>query len=397
MKQMKTITVNGVTYEVSDPNAPVIDDQRVGSSIWSSKNTVDKLCPSFTESGTMVTCEPVETYPLEVVTEIELVQEGSGDPHPDNVRPFVCVSELVLDHSGKNFVPDTWRDLSNWIDGYIGLDLPPGKYCAWGEKTAPSYVWFQKSTDGGATWNTNFLTGRVNAYIVAGDGASTITFTVNEGDMIRLGCSQPYHSAVSWIQVEPGTNKTVRSQYYREKVFVDFGEAVYSGRYNWSTGILTLDKGIKIFDGTENWSKYTSHPVYFVAINDKRIGFGTSACNSFKNTKNKDAYDSATEQVGLYTDHNVNPTAYFDWGESSNTVDDWKAWLAERYANGLPVTLVYDLAVPIQIQLDPSDINAFPGTNVLYCKDGITVTGRADPGAIINKLTNAIVALGANI
>ena len=34
---------------------------------WSSKYLVDKLCPSFTESGAIVACEPVEGYPLTVM------------------------------------------------------------------------------------------------------------------------------------------------------------------------------------------------------------------------------------------------------------------------------------------------------------------------------------------
>lgn len=63
----------------TDPTLPVwaqvkqemikIDDQAVGASTWSSKNTVDKLCPSFTKSGPAVTCEPVEGYPLTVQTD----------------------------------------------------------------------------------------------------------------------------------------------------------------------------------------------------------------------------------------------------------------------------------------------------------------------------------------
>ena len=45
-----------------------INDDEIGTSAWSSKNTVDKLCPTFTESGSAVTCEPIEGYPLEVVS-----------------------------------------------------------------------------------------------------------------------------------------------------------------------------------------------------------------------------------------------------------------------------------------------------------------------------------------
>lgn len=71
MKEFKTITINGVTYAVTDPDAATIEDTSIGAAAWSSKNIVDKLCPSFTESGAIVTCEPVEGYPLEVVADAE--------------------------------------------------------------------------------------------------------------------------------------------------------------------------------------------------------------------------------------------------------------------------------------------------------------------------------------
>lgn len=48
----------------------VVDDTSISKYPWSSKNTVDKLCPGFEESGTVVQCEPIEGYPLKVVTEI---------------------------------------------------------------------------------------------------------------------------------------------------------------------------------------------------------------------------------------------------------------------------------------------------------------------------------------
>lgn len=43
---------------------------------WSSKNTVDELCPSFTESGAAVVCEPLEGYPLTVISYIG--QDGAS-------------------------------------------------------------------------------------------------------------------------------------------------------------------------------------------------------------------------------------------------------------------------------------------------------------------------------
>lgn len=48
-----------------------IDDTTVGSDAWSSKKTVDTLCPDFTESGYAVRREIVEGYPLTVVASEE--------------------------------------------------------------------------------------------------------------------------------------------------------------------------------------------------------------------------------------------------------------------------------------------------------------------------------------
>ena len=58
--------IRGTTITTPMARSVVTDDATVSSRPWSSKNIIDKLCPSFTESGAMVTCEPVEGYPLNV-------------------------------------------------------------------------------------------------------------------------------------------------------------------------------------------------------------------------------------------------------------------------------------------------------------------------------------------
>ena len=65
-----------------------IDDTAVGANAWSSKHIVDMLCPPLEESGNPVVCYPVEGYPLGVKAKWKPVQEGSGDPSPENIRPI---------------------------------------------------------------------------------------------------------------------------------------------------------------------------------------------------------------------------------------------------------------------------------------------------------------------
>ena len=49
---------------------------------------IDRYCPVFADSGAVVECNPVENYPLNVVSDIEPIQSGSGEPSPTNVRPI---------------------------------------------------------------------------------------------------------------------------------------------------------------------------------------------------------------------------------------------------------------------------------------------------------------------
>lgn len=66
---------------------------------WSSKKIVDTLCPSFTETGNPITCNPVEGYPLSAVVTLEPKQAGSGDPSPDNVRPISGYDSVTVTQS----------------------------------------------------------------------------------------------------------------------------------------------------------------------------------------------------------------------------------------------------------------------------------------------------------
>ena len=78
MKQMKTLTVNGVTYTVTDPNAPRLDDTAVGEGAWSAKKIVDTLCPAFSKTGDIVTCNPVAGYPLQVEAQTPITRCGKN-------------------------------------------------------------------------------------------------------------------------------------------------------------------------------------------------------------------------------------------------------------------------------------------------------------------------------
>ena len=84
---------------------PKIDDTTISSAApWSSKQIIDTLCPPLEESGNPVVCYPVAGYPLGVKAKWEPMQEGSGEPSPDNVRPIKGRDSVTITRQEDNQV-----------------------------------------------------------------------------------------------------------------------------------------------------------------------------------------------------------------------------------------------------------------------------------------------------
>ena len=82
-----------------------IDDTALGANAWSSKHIIDMLCPPLEESGNPVVCYPVAGYPLGVKASWEPVQEGSGTPSPENIRPIKGRDSVNVERCGENLLP----------------------------------------------------------------------------------------------------------------------------------------------------------------------------------------------------------------------------------------------------------------------------------------------------
>lgn len=75
--------------QAADRASTLIDDTAIfRDKTWSSKNIVDMVCPAIEETGNPVVCTPVPNYPLGVKASWTPIQEGSGEPSPDNIRPI---------------------------------------------------------------------------------------------------------------------------------------------------------------------------------------------------------------------------------------------------------------------------------------------------------------------
>ena len=69
---------------------------------------VENLCTPFEVTGGIVTCSPVEGQPLGVVSRIDAVQAGEGDPSPENVRPIQGWDSVTLSHTNDGGTEKTY-------------------------------------------------------------------------------------------------------------------------------------------------------------------------------------------------------------------------------------------------------------------------------------------------
>ena len=186
---------------------------------------------------------------------------------------------------------------------------------------------------------------------------------------------------------------------------------VYGGELNWNTGVLTVDRAMRTFDGSENWSASGTQFVDFVAfnltVNNKYHGnnvWTLVLCNAFRSMATSADYQTGrTESGGVGGVGGYGNIVTFKAdrailngvsGTNSEALDKWKSFLASQSAAGTPVQIVYKLNTPITIQLTPQDILALGGVNTLYAEAGdITVSGRKDILYLTDYLLNKLKSL----
>lgn len=410
----QTLTAEQQAQARENIKAATIDDTKAGADAWSSKNTVDRLCPAFTESGSVVACEPVEGYPLEVVSKIEPVQSGSGDPSPDNIRPITGHSAVKLTRCGKNLLK-----LALTSGTYNGLTVSvyeDGRIDVKGTATGGSINLQERLvlTPGTYTFSVG---GHINlgsngdCIWVYGDGVAMMfndrserAFTVTETSTVRVyfyTVSGTQYDITIYPQIELNDSATEYEPYRGETFEIDLGQTVYGGNLDWNTGVLTIDmatlsdinlQGRNYPENTEfvsgyvvsNWREPSS-PI----LCDKLPVINWDDNNKWTQLAPYAWYYNGT--VGVAVPKSIIGVTDNDNNESiTQKISD--------YVNNLNLTIAYKLIEPITIQLTPQEILALSGINTLYSDTGDTeVTGRANPAAVIEKLTNAILSLGGNV
>ena len=388
---------------------------------WSSKRIIDMFCPPLEESGNPVVCYPVAGYPLVVKASWEPVQEGSGTPSPENIRPIKGRDSVTVERCGENLLPFGER-LENIYEQQIMTSddlLLLSKACA-GQKVTLTFsvetqniafndaveVQWRKRigfecygtlADGTKTYSLPcWLDNRDGELTKNGKKTKTVTVTMPKlanGDITFYAQNIKSGSFVAYdFGIYAGTTApTTYTPYIGQTNTLTLPETVYGGEVDAVSGEGHRTWETVTLDGTENWGKVTSvqNPYFRASI----LHLGAVALGSLK------AKCTAFPLADISGNNNNNgfngwnTALYIRWA-SLSTVDALKSYLAAQYAAGTPVQVCYKLATPTPFTATGAQpIPALAGANtILSDADAVEVTGRADPIKRITDLEDAVAS-----
>lgn len=402
---------------------------------------LDGLSPSFERTEAFVCCRPFKNYPLKVISRIEgnLIGDNGIDP----VNPYLLTGwdKVELYHGGKNLLdvslatadedaPDTLNgavieggmvDISQqmslaaltipmnvkrgvWYDVWCRMQVYDRKLPANSEGTIQLYL----------EPNATQWVGNEETMFEEGEMTLHARFILTEEDIkeqaaINIRMVTPFPAKLrlwpmAMISVDGVQKSATEFEPYRGGEYVaEFGQGVHKGSFNWQTGELTTEWEHRVLDGTEDWKEFKtaipSRIYYYLILGAKNVyvngNNGGVICSHWPQRE----ILTTTENNGVHlhnsdTDGGQDRLIFRPDISAYDTPGKWKAYLADQVAKGWPVTVAYQRTEPKTVQLEPREIPALEGENLLYSTTGdTTVVGREDLTYAITRLEARVAAL----
>lgn len=368
-----------------------IDDTTVGLDAWSSKHIVDMLCPPLEETGNPVQCYPVTCYPLGVTASWEPVQEGSGEPSPENIRPISGRDSVKVERCGENLLPHIFDRIPDTVtkDGLTIVKTPKGTIHVSGKKTETNWTDLFRIVlaeservempAGTYSWGSGVIltTDKGNLHV---SPFTTDTPRIITGAYAAVNTAGTYNKDYIPALVAGSEKPTKVEPYTGQTATLTLPRTIYGGEVDAVTGDGQETWQAKSFNGTENWALYddgSSAKFFYTADYTVDSEPLDTICSHFR----KAAFTRGTI-IRVYT------SVFTD-------LDAYKDYLTAQYAAGTPVQIAYKLATPTPFTATGAQpIPALPGVNtILTDADSATVTGRADPIKRITDLEDAVASM----
>lgn len=377
------------------------DDSAIGDKPWSSKHIIDMLCPPLEESGNPVVCYPVAGYALGVKASWEPVQEGTGTPSPENIRPIKGRDSVKVERCGENLLDIAQCRPASLVSAY-GLTVTvddTGLIRVFGTPNVDKDI--PRATFRILFTNQVILTKEYKAkWFVVKGVVKAITVIQNDKSIVLqspLSPNTPVDIQFRLMYYTGTTDPTTYTPYIGQTTTLTLPETMYGGEVDAVTGEGQDTWKSVSLDGTENWNTWGVNK-----NNTNVTGFFTYDINDYSNdgskvnkilcstmsNEEKNIWGGKNMGVGLagsgsskYLIYCVTTNTLPDTTDDKKAIASFKTFLANLYAAGTPVQVAYKLATQTPFTATGAQpIPALAGVNtVLTDADSATVTGRADP------------------
>lgn len=380
MEKIHTLTVNGKTYILEDPSAARIDDSVVGSDAWSGKQIIDRLCPAFSEKGAAVTCKPMQGYPLSVISHIEPVQEGTGDPRPEMWKDVSAMITYPIDdraYAAQLTIGETYLVTAHSEKALTGITV--------------EIVETGESISGTFEGNTFQFTMPLHA--PSSDG--------NSSEVYITACAEEevFSASFTLQQLIPGNVRPITGfdavQLTHGNIegssalTAVLGLTVGKGTYDWNTGVLTVTHALIRLTSDMRWAMTgASNPngIRSFYVNENTENARDSQNYPVRSSHYINNYNWAVSSVTYENAIKILNSRIYLTDARFTDLASFKAFLAEE-----TVQLMYALKEPVTYQLAPAQILALSGQNMLTSNTGDTeVCGRLDMIPLLQSLMEKI-------
>ena len=292
----------------------------------------------------------------------------------ENICPISGHTEVDVVRTGKNLNPNEGVNYSTWTSerfflkaGQYVLSTDNGEVV--GQNNA-IYIQLQNEagnviTKGGITSSWFTLNGSETFYY-GGVNAPSRAFVLNFDAYMLIGFNNQKPTNFNALQLELGTTATDYEPYNGTTYTTTLPSTTYGGTLDVVSGLLTVDRAIITFNGSESWgtgsagggTTFISPILPSVGLND---------------TTHKQLYNMA-EWV-QYADRNgmlLNPSNNKIYVGSALTASAFNSDLAtfKTYLGNNPLQVCYYLATPQTYQLTPQQIQTLLGQNNVWSDAG---------------------------
>lgn len=299
-------------------------------------------------------------------------------------KPYLPYGHIGLKQSGKNSMKNDFPKTPGYLDnaGKIWDDSPRNERCydylaikgntnytfnivETGDSTEDGY-WF-----GVAAYTDKSETSYISTLYRDKSNTSSVSFTTpSNAKYVRI--SGRYLANATKIQLEENSTPTSYESYHEPITYdidLNGNELCKIGdvkdELDVTTGVLTKRIGKIILNGTESWEiknkgkRFKLYEDYFTESNKPILipveNVGPIRCNYFTATSAVNTWYGVTGiSYDNYDSIDISCTSI------ATDVDSFKTWLSTN-----PVTVYYVLATPQIIQLTPTQVKMWEGTNIL--------------------------------